>query len=111
MCLVGIFCLLVFTALLPFFIGGAVFFFQFVIAIFTAVGYFLHWWFRERKNANEQSNQTQPSASTTIANPTCPPQPTTVSMEQAAIPEAVVIWVSPQPSAPPLPHNYVEGSK
>jgi hypothetical protein len=60
-----------------------------VIAIFTAVGFFLHRWFSERGKANEQTNQTQHPASNMIANPTCP-------WVVSAIPEAKAIWVSPQ---------------
>lgn len=75
----------------------------FLLIIFTSIGFFIRWWFCERRKENDRTQQHSSEH---------PTQPTTASTQQeipqsknvSDIPEAKVIWVSP--SAPPLPENY-----
>lgn len=84
----------------------------FFLVLFAAIGFFVRWWFWDRKKHVNPQTQSQLAPNTTV-NPHHP----TVAIEgkespqaevfTSQIPEAEVVWVSPLPSAPPLPDNAI----
>jgi hypothetical protein len=88
--------------------GGVIF----LLLLFAALGFFIRWWFWDRrKSGTDPQTPSQPVEPKTTANLQ---HPTSASVGQESpqveltpshIPEAEVVWVSPLPSAPPLPDN------
>lgn len=88
--------------------GGIIF----LLVLFTALGFFIRWWFWDRKKSGTNpQTPSQPVVPKTTANPQYPtsasvgPESPQVEVTPSHIPEAEVVWVSPMPSAPPLPDN------